>query len=407
MKTKSMNRREFMERSGLGLVSAGLGLPLLNASCTQSPKTIFRTLGRSGLKIPVVSFGVMNSDSPHMLKKAIDMGITHLDTAHGYIEGKSEQVIGEVVKEMGVRNRVIISTKLYFARDRESMTFISEGGGRSPLATEENFNRLLSVSLDRLQTDYVDILYLHSCYSPAMVVYEPMLQALVKAKEEGQARLIGVSTHQNVPEVVRAAVDADVYDVVQIAYNYMDERKEEIRDANRYAAEKGVGVVAMKVMGGNRLNRDADVQINHKAALKWVLNDENVTTTIPGMTTFDQMDLNWSVMEEGFTLSEDEKRELELAYLLPGKLYCQNCRTCIETCTKRVEIPNLMRSYMYAEGYGNRLQAKETAMDLPNDRGLAACRSCNECSARCPNGIQIRDRVQGLLAMGFGGTAAV
>ena len=125
------------------------------------------------------------------------------------------------------------------------------------------------------------------------------------------------------------------------------------------------------------------------------------------MTTFDQMDLNWSVMEEGLKLSEEEKRELELAYLLPGKLYCQNCRTCIETCAKRVEIPNLMRSYMYAEGYGNRLQAKETAMDLPNDRGLAACRSCNECSARCPNGIQIRDRVQGLLAMGFGGTAAV
>lgn len=360
---------------------------------------ISRTLGRTGLEIPVVSYGVMNSDNPHMLKKAYDMGITHYDSAHSYIQGKSEQVIGETFEEMGVRKKVILSTKLYFDRDRENGVFTTESGSQRPLANQENFDRMLALSLERLRSDYVDILYLHSCYSAAMAMYEPMMEALVQAKKQGKARFIAVSTHQNVPEVIRAAVDAGIYDVVQIAYNWISERKDDIREANRYAAENGVGIVAMKVMGGNRLNRDPESKINHKAALKWVLNDENVSTTIPGMTTFEQMDLNWSVMTEGISLTEDETRELTVAAMVPGKLFCQNCRSCIDTCPNRVEIPNLMRSYMYAEGYGNRWQAQDVLSELPKQRGIDACRDCTSCSARCKNSIPIDERIDHLTHM--------
>ena len=406
MGRKTLNRREFIGRTGLGILSTGIGLPLIKTGCAGGDKLVYRTLGRTRLKIPVVSFGVMNTQSDALILKAIDVGITHLDTANVYLNGNSEKAIGKVLKESGRRDKVTIATKMRFARDREKNVFISEGSAREPLATPENFRSQLDTSLERLQTDFVDILYLHSCDSPEMATYEPMMKELVLAKENGKARFIGVSAHSNVPDVIRATVDTGIYDVIEIAYNYMGEQKDDIREANKYAMEKGVGIVAMKVMGGNRLNKDENVKINHKAALKWVLSDENVCTTIPGMTTFDQLDLNMGVMAD-LRLTEDEKRELQIASMLKGTLYCQNCRSCVPTCAYGVEIPNLMRAYMYAEGYGNRYQAERTVAKLPVRRGLEVCRECTSCTATCPHGLQIQARVQSLMEMGISGRALV
>jgi len=395
-----INRREFIKKSSLGIFSAGFGVPLLKRGYgdqkqTNESKIIYRTLGRTQLKIPVVSYGVMNSDSPDLLMKALDMGINHLDTAHVYLRGNSERVIGKVLEETGKRNKIYIATKMRFARDREKNVFLTQGTQREPGATEEDLNKQLQTSLERLRTDYVDILYLHSCYSPQMATYEPLMKALVKAKEAGKTRFIGVSTHKNEPEVIRAAVDTGIYDVILTAYTYMQKHREDVKKAIQYAASKGIGVVAMKTQGGNQVNEDKTIQVNHKAALKWVLNDKNVGTSIPGMTTFDQLDLNFSVMSN-LTLSEGEKRDLKLASMLPGTLYCQNCRSCLPSCPYNVEIPNLMRAYMYAEGYGNWIQAQMTVEELPKNHSLNMCRKCSTCSASCRYGINIPHRVKSL-----------
>ncbi|MFH1943421.1 MAG: aldo/keto reductase [bacterium] len=409
MGRNDIDRRQFIGRTGLGLFGTSIGLPLLKTgfgSQESAPKLVYRTLGRTKLKIPVVSFGVMNTNSDALILKAIEVGIKHLDTAHGYLNGNSELAIGRVLKDNGLRDKVILATKMTFARDQEKQIFSTGEGGRGRLATQENFDEQLKISLERLQTDYLDILYLHNLLGPEMATYEPMMKALVKAKEDGRARFIGVTTHQNVPEIVRTAVDVGIYDVIEVGYNYMDERKDEIREANKYAAGKGVGIVAMKVMGGNRLNRDESVKINHKAALKWVLSDENVTTAIPGMTAFEQLDLNMSVMAD-LKLTEDEKRELKITSMLKGTLYCQRCRSCIPTCPHGVEIPDLMRAYMYAEGYGNEYQAKATVAQLPEHRGIEACRSCSGCTSVCRNGIPIGDRIGALMAGGMSGAVLV
>jgi predicted aldo/keto reductase-like oxidoreductase len=344
----------------------------------------------------------MNTYSGDLIRRAVDVGIKHFDTAHLYLNGNSERSIGRVLEETGKRKDVTVATKMRFARDRERNVFISEGNEREPAATVQNLFDQLNVSLERLRSDYLDILYIHSCYSPEMATFEPLMKAMVKAKESGKARFIGVSTHRNVPEVIRAAVDTGIYDVIEISYNYLDERRDETKAANRYAADKGVGIIAMKVMGGNELNQDETVQVNHRAALKWVLSDENVATTIPGMTNFDQLELNLGVMGD-LTLTDDEKRELKIASMLRGTLYCQNCRSCIPTCPARVEIPNLMRAFMYSEGYDNAVQAAQTVAELPLNRGIEVCRACDRCLSVCRNGIPVARRVETLLTRGFSG----
>ncbi|UCE22816.1 MAG: aldo/keto reductase [Candidatus Aminicenantes bacterium] len=399
MSKNSINRRQFIGKTTLGLLSTGLGLPLLKASpvkYVQSQKILLRTLGRTKLRIPVVSFGVMNSDSPDLIKKALDMGINHLDTAHLYLRGNSERVIGEVVQKSGNRDNVIIATKMRFSRDYDKLEFTLKGTDREPAATEENLFKQLETSLSRLRTDYVDILYLHSCYSAKMATYEPLMNALVKAKKQGKARFIGVSTHQNEQYVIRSAVDAGVYDVVLTAYNFAQNHREQVKKSIDYAAKNGVGIVAMKTQGGRSLQESGKIEINHEAALKWVLEDENVSTTIPGMTTFDQLDQNFKVMNN-LALSVAESRELQIASNLKGKLYCQSCRSCVPTCPSKVEIPKLMRAFMYAKGYGNYVQAGMTAAELPRKRGLEVCRNCSSCTASCPNGINIGSRVKALI----------
>ena len=125
-----INRREFIGKAAAGLFSTGLGLPLLktNAFSTDQPhKIVYRTLGRTNLRIPVVSFGVMNSDSPDLIKRALDMGINHLDTAHVYLRGNSERVIGEVLEQTGNRDKVYVATKMRFSRDREKNVFTLKG----------------------------------------------------------------------------------------------------------------------------------------------------------------------------------------------------------------------------------------------------------------------------------------
>jgi len=410
MKDKGVSRRKFIGGAATGVVSAGLGLTghSLAASTeagaaeqdTAAPEISYRVLGRTGLKIPLISFGVMNSDNPDLLRRAFDLGLNHLDTAHGYLRGKSEQVIGEAVEQRGNRDSISIATKMYFARDREKGVFSNEASARAPAPTEENLFQLLETSLKRLRTDYIDILYLHSCYSPAMATYEPVMNALVKAKEQGKARFIGVSTHRDEPNVIRATVDAEVYDVVLTSYNYLQDHKDAVGEAIGYAAGKGVGVIAMKTQGGNRLNEKEGVEINHEAALKWVFANPHVCTAIPGMTTFDQMDSNFSVMAD-LELSEAEERELKLASLLPGTYFCQSCRECLPTCPERVEIPSLMRAYMYAEAYGNTIQAEETIGTVPNDRGLRVCAECSSCQARCRRDMPIAERLREMSGAGW------
>ncbi len=405
MATKGINRRQFIHTTALGALSTGLAVTRL-ASAVQpaptspeaTPKILYRALGRTGLTIPLVSFGVMNSDSPDLIRKALDMGVTHLDTAHVYLRGKSEKVIGEVLQDRGGRDKVYIATKMRFNADSDKGVFSAEDGGAHPGATEANLAEQLETSLKRLRTDYVDILYLHNCLTPAMVTYEPMMEAFAKLKKQGKARFIGISTHTKEPECIRAAADAQIWDVVETAQNFLKENREEIRKASAYAAEKGVGIICMKTQGGVQLNQEKKVEVNHAAALKWVLNDQNVCTAIPGITTFDQLDLDFSVMAS-LELSPEERRDLELSAMLPGPLYCQNCSRCLSTCPGNVQIPELMRAFMYQEGYRNLHEARATVADLAPGRGLDTCRACTNCTATCPNGIDIAHRLRSLMTM--------
>src|SRR5271165_5803936 len=110
------NRRDFIVKPILWAGAASVltkADALLASSTLETPARpiLHRTLGRTGLILTVVSMGVMNADVPGLLRRAHELGIRHFDTAAGYQNGRNEEMVGQVIKEMGVRDKVVISTK--------------------------------------------------------------------------------------------------------------------------------------------------------------------------------------------------------------------------------------------------------------------------------------------------------
>ncbi len=387
-KTSGMQRRSFLKMGLAGV--AGLSAAQVLEGKNGGPgklqeqgerKMIHRTLGKTGFKLPVVSMGVMNADNPALVAAALDGGIVMLDTAWGYQRGRNETMIGKVIKGRP-RDSYVLATKVPGDRDRKT-------GFLLPETSPENFKAKFDESLERLGLEYVDILYLHNLRRGQDAQSEPMIKALQDEKKRGRAKYIGVTTHAGEPEVIRAAIEADVYDAVLTAYNFRKDYLEDLRKAVAEAAQAGLGVVAMKTQAGVFWDKEKTDPINMKAALKFALQDTNLHTAIPGFTTFDQMQLDLSVMED-LTLTEQEYADLRLEDKTGG-LYCQACDQCLPQCPRQLPIPDVMRSYMYAYGYGNLEKAHSliTSLNLGDD----PCGACSSCKVTCAKRFDVMGRV--------------
>jgi predicted aldo/keto reductase-like oxidoreductase len=386
-----MNRRDFLRSSVAGLGSFFV-LPAAEQRAEgqkgdkgKGPrKFAYRTLGKTGIKLPVITMGVMNSDNPNLIRAALDAGMVHLDTAHGYMRGKNEEVIGGVIKGRP-RDSFVLATKIYLPRDEST-------GLHRETATEQFFLSRLDTSLKRLGLDYVDILYHHNVWKRESALYEPALKALEKAKKEGKVRHVGLTTHRNEPEVIHAAVDSKFYEVIEVAYNHRQKHQAKIREALAKAGSAGLGVVAMKTLGGGEKSLG---KTEARAALKWVLQDPNVHTIIAGFTTFDQLELDLSVMED-LTLKPAEKSQLERIRMTAG-LYCQGCEECLESCPQKLPIPDLMRSYMYLYGYRNLGEAQDLLLSLNLPSQL--CQDCSPCPVKCMSGFDVSARIRDVVRL--------
>jgi predicted aldo/keto reductase-like oxidoreductase len=348
-------------------------------------KRVYRTLGKTGLKLPVINMGVMNSDNPNLIRTALDSGIVLLDTAHAYMQGRNEEVIGGVIKGRP-RDSYLIGSKVSLPQDRMTGRYI-EG------ATEAEFLKKLDLSLKRLGVDHVDILYHHNVSRRESAFYEPVLNAMTKAKKAGKLRFAGITTHTNEPEVIHAAVDTKFYEVVLTSYNYQQQHVAEVRDAIARAAQAGLGIVGMKAIRGGF--RQLFLGRNASTALKWVLQDPNVHTIVPGFTTFDQLEEDLSVMED-IGLNDAEKKDLAREASLPG-LYCQGCRECLGQCVARLPIPDLMRAYMYVYDYRNLGMAQDLVVSLGLPSEL--CGDCSRCPVRCPSGFDVKAKIRDIVRL--------
>jgi predicted aldo/keto reductase-like oxidoreductase len=378
--TNEHDRRKFLWTSLLSGAGALLASPAIAAASreikseSKEKPVITRTLGKTGIVVPIVSFGVMRADSPALVQAAMKEGMVLFDTAHGYQGGKNEEMLGEIFKDVP-RSSFVIATKVKPDGD--------------DAAAAKTFLEKFDLSLKRLKLDSVDILYVHAVASRDDVLAPAILEAVQAAKKSGKAKHIGVSTHKNEPAVIHAVIESGVYEVVLTSINFKQAHYPELKMAISVAAKAGIGIVAMKTMAGGFHDKDRKQPINCRAALKFVMQDENIATSIPGITNFDQLAMNVGVNRD-LTLTKEEAADLTVGKS-QGGLYCQGCEQCVPNCPKGLPIPEIMRAYMYAYGYRESRLAHALLSDL--NVSEHPCTGCSHCSVVCAKNFAVPERI--------------
>ena len=321
------DRREFLKSgvlaaAGTGLLGSGLAGAAAPASKTidVGPAGIpLRPFGKTGHKLPVLGMGgsafvkVFNSaygvpllsmdDRVAMVRRGYDGGIRYFDTARVY--GESEQIVGKALKD--VRANCYVATKCHTT---------------DPKRTRETVEK----SLSELGMDYVDCVQVHSPCIEA-VGFEGAMKVhaeLVKLREEGLLRFIGLTTHI-VFEVVHKMIETGGFDQVLLAYGYvrrgmntmLSNTNVEFRNlCMNAAAERGMAIVAMKIMGANMLSHNSKNMVEGyqekrlaelpAAAIRWVLQDPRVSMLNVGVSMPSDIDQNLAVVrgDTAFTAAD-------------------------------------------------------------------------------------------------------
>jgi aryl-alcohol dehydrogenase-like predicted oxidoreductase len=236
-----LSRRDFLGRS-LGAVAALPALP--GVAAAAGAKLPHRVLGRTGVSVPILAFGggsrflmyEQEEAALGALNRAIDMGITYIDTAIDYGDGKSESRVGQIMKTR--RKEVFLATKVpERARSRDA-------------ALKE-----VEASLKRLQTDHVDLLHVHGLGGEEDLAKveapDGVLKAFYELRRQKVARFIGITSHTD-GAVMAKAIERNDIDCVQMAMNpARANRFEEL--ALPAAKAKNLGVILMKVTGQEHL----------------------------------------------------------------------------------------------------------------------------------------------------------
>ena len=406
-----MNRRNFLKKGTSGLAGmtllSGLSLQGRSQNSNNKHRILSRKLGSTGISLPIISMGVMNADNPAVMKSAYDHGIRLFDTAWRYQNGQNERMVGNVIKEMGIRDKIVLATKVPLAFGNHSSYTIpeieelrkKEGKGLEK-KLKEDYLKTFEESLQRLQQNYVDILYVHSVKDPRTIELPFLLEAITQLKKEGRVRFLGVSSHQNAIPIFKKVVEMDVFDVVLACLNFKMPDREEMKKVLKQLKAKGLSVLAMKTQAIYSNNKIT----HHTAALKYVLQNDFITTAIPGFTTFAQLEEDFSVVRD-LEYTPEEKQFLNdywnktTADPALGDIPCQGCEACLASCPNQVSIPDLMRTFMYASGYGNFEHARITYETIPLNNNLKQCNNCSYCTASCINGLDIPSNIRQLKAL--------
>ncbi|MGC2195249.1 MAG: aldo/keto reductase [Terriglobales bacterium] len=298
--SEDLSRRKFLETLGLGAATSASAWLLKDVAQAETPGKSLpsRTLGRTGTKVSILAFGCgsrflmyeQEDKALAALNHAIDLGITYVDTAYAYGDGKSESRVGQVMASR--RKDVWLATKI-------------------PDRTRDEFLRRLEASLKRLRTDHVDLVHIHSLGQAddlaKIEAPDGALKGLLDAREQKMARFIGMTSHTN-GEVMAQAIQRHDLDCVQMALNASrNGRFEEL--ALPAANQKNLGVIAMKVTGQEFLLGSGTGKAGINSLVRYSMSLP-VTTAVVGMPHLEMLEHNVEVARSFTPLSEPEMERL-------------------------------------------------------------------------------------------------
>jgi aryl-alcohol dehydrogenase-like predicted oxidoreductase len=277
-----ISRREFIKKTSTAII--GAGLVGIKGSSAEIEK---RELGKTGLKVTILGLGCAQIGAlrnfklaVEIIETAIDLGINYIDTASTY--GDAEEKVGEVMRSR--RNEVVLATKT-LQRDKESSW------------------REINTSIERLKTDYVDILQIHSVNTMAeldkITSKNGSLYSVIKAKEQGLCKHIGITGHTR-PEVIKEALNRFDFETVLVPLSSVDKLLNDFGDVIfPVAKKKNVGVIAMKVLSDGKVTDFVEDSLRYVFSLP-------ISTAIVGVKSIAELKQNVEIAKNFVPMTKKE-----------------------------------------------------------------------------------------------------
>lgn len=325
----------------------------------------YTTLGKTGLKVSVVGLGgipVQRTDiegTKKLIDSCIENGINFIDTARGYTV--SESYLGEALKD-GKREQFIIATK-------------------SMSRTYEAMSKDIEISLNNLQTNYIDLYQIHNiktdeefslCFSE-----QGAYKALLDAKKAGKIGHIGATCHgKEAFERLITEYENEI-ETIMFPFNIIETQG---KDLMAECTKKNIAFIAMKPMAGGNLE-------DGELAIKYILNNKDCTIVIPGMADVNEVEENSNAVNSGELTNEDLNRIEEIRKEL-GNNFCRRCGYCAP-CPQGINIPSNFLFVNYLRHYGLENWAKDRYFSMA--KTAKDCIQCGVCETRCPYELPIRE----------------
>lgn len=324
---------------------------------------IKRKLGKTDLYINPLGFGgipiqrISKEEAINLIKTAVDKGINFFDSARSYT--CSEEYLG--LGLIGLRDKVFLATK-------------------SMSRTYEEMKNDINASLEKLKTDYIDLYQFHNVSKKEdfekIISSDGAYKALLEAKEKGIIKHIGITSHSY--DFLEYILDSEynkLFETIQFPYNFIENKSAKLFEK---ANELNIGTIAMKPFGGGYIDKK-DV------AVKYLLNDSNLSVLIPGMGSIEELNFNLEA-SKNIKLSSDDEDYISRTIREAEGTFCHRCGYCLP-CTKGIDIPGVFTLENYYDRYGLQDWAlkRYENMKIKAD----ACINCKKCISKCPYGLDI------------------
>lgn len=395
---KGLSRREFIKLAGITapgtvLASANPLAAVGNTEEKSSQNSVIpvRPFGKTGVNVSILALGGM-FDIPSnqlLLKQALKWGVTYWDTADCYEGGNSEAGIGQFLKK--------------YPETRKTIFLVSKSDRRDPKGLSE----LLDRSLQRMNTDYLDLYFIHGMKNIGELNQDTRTWA-EKAKSQGKIKFFGFSAHGNMEEQMIAASKLGWIDGIMISYNFRLMRSDKMRAAVEACNKAGIGLTAMKTQGGGQVSVQSEAELemagkflkqgftDGQAKLKAIWENTAIAGICSQMPSMTILMSNVAAALNQTKLSASTLESMEKYAQQTSSGYCTGCtRICESTLDTAVPIGDIMRCLMYHNSYGDTERARalfgaissKVAGELTDvDYSLA--------EARCPQKLRIGDLVK-------------
>lgn len=376
-----ITRRDMLAMTGAALAGSSLYPGSAFAETEDLPQVPRRVLGRTGKEVPILLLGGgggfdMRFDPK--IAEALRYGVNYLDVADCYHGGTCETAVGNFHMKLA---------------NRESLWITSKSDAHDP----KGFERVVETSLKKLQTDFIDLYFLHNLEAPGLLT-DGLKETVASLKASGKIRHFGFSCHgPNVVELLHKAAETPWVEAVMFRYNFRQYGDAKLQGAIDAAHKAGVGLIAMKTQGSEASFADAWKSFEktgkwtkHQAVLKAVWADKRISAVVSAMDNFDKLRQNIAAALDTSALGAREIEALDRYAAATRSLACDGCdHLCNPAVDADVRIGDTLRHLMYHDVYGETGKARESFAALPAPSRAYGGVDFSGAEAACPHGVKV------------------